>query len=77
MTANLSQRFPFVEWLGMAEPENFEKLAHELGQGDPNARLWEPAADENEPVRPNWRGDLFLALLAFALIGAALLAFFG
>lgn len=26
--------------------------------------------------KPNWRGNLFLALLAFVLIGAAILAFF-
>jgi hypothetical protein len=54
-----------------------KKMARELGQHDPNAKLWEPAANENAPVRPNWRGDLFLAVLAFVLIGAALLAFFG
>ncbi len=53
-----------------------DRRAREPGQHDPNARLHEPAANENEPVRPNWRGDLFLALLAFALVGAALLAFF-
>jgi hypothetical protein len=26
--------------------------------------------NENAPGKPNWRGDLFLALLAFAVIGA-------
>jgi hypothetical protein len=56
---------------------DLERLAGELGQHDPNASRYDPAANENAPVKPNWRDDLFSALLAFTLIGAALLAFVG
>jgi len=57
--------------------DDIEKFARQLGQHDPVAGRWMAADNDLGPVKPNWRADLFLALLAFILIGAALLAFFG
>jgi hypothetical protein len=59
------------------KPDDLERLARQIGQYDPLASRFEPAANENRAPKPDWRSDLFLvALLAATLIGAAFIAFF-
>lgn len=55
---------------------DLDRRARELGQNDPTVPRWEVAANDHGSVRPDWRPNLFLTLLAFVLIGAAVLAFF-
>jgi hypothetical protein len=40
---------------------DFEKLARQLGQNDPAAWRWKPRANDNRPVKPPSRADLFRA----------------
>lgn len=48
---------------------DLNRKARELGQDDPAASRWEPPANENDPAKPTWQGDLFLVLLVLTLVG--------
>jgi hypothetical protein len=54
---------------------DFEKLARQLGQNDPAAWRWKPRANDNRPVKPPSRADLFLAFTIGALLGAVVLVY--
>jgi len=59
---------------GQEKPDyDFDELARRLGQNDPAAWRWVPRANDNRPVKPASRADLFVSFALGAVIGAAAL----
>lgn len=53
-------------------PYDFEKLAHQLGQNDPNEWRYKPRDNDNGP-EPASRGTLALAFVVGSLLAAVLI----
>jgi hypothetical protein len=55
-------------------PEDFERLARQLGQNDPQEWRWKGRANDNAPpTTPASRGTLFLAFVGGSLLAAAVI----
>jgi hypothetical protein len=54
---------------------DFDRLARRLGQDDPAEWRWKQRANDNVPVKPPSRADLFLAFTIGALLGAVVLVY--
>jgi hypothetical protein len=52
---------------------DLEKLARQLGQNDPTEWRWKPRDNDNAPVKPATRLDLFVGFVLGSVIGAAAL----
>lgn len=58
---------------------DLDQLAQKLGQNDPTEWRWKPRANDNGPVKPPSRADVFVGFALGAVIGAAAIyiLFFG
>jgi hypothetical protein len=54
-------------------PDDFEHLARQLGQNDPQERRWSGHANDNGPGEPASRGTLFLAFAVGSLLAAVVI----